>query len=277
LHNNHPPARPPWWIRAADLIAGALFALALVSIVTGGGRISLGGLVLSVTRPQPPLIEASVILLIRAVIWRGAGAIRRLPLVLILAVFMVGLVSDSTPRRVGDASEYMAMAMSLGRLSGPAVAASDIDDFSYAVWARDYGFTMVSPGLRGQDTRQDFTHFWFYPLLAASFVRLAEAAGAHPNYGFAALNVLLLLATTGAMPVSTLRACSCGGRANHLVARQGAHRGVHFLDARDRIDPVKGLALVDDGGVWRGGHAEPAIRRGACPDARMGGVRPAKA
>jgi len=196
LHSNHQPARPPWWIRAADLIAGALFALALVSIVTGGVRISLGGLVLSVTRPQPPLIEASVILLIRAVIWRGAGAIRRLPLVLILAVFMVGLVSDSTPRRVGDASEYMAMAMSLGRLSGPAVAASDIDKFSYAVWARDYGFTLASSELRGQDTRQDFTHFWFYPLLAAPFVRLAEAAGAHPNYGFAALNVLLLLATT---------------------------------------------------------------------------------
>jgi hypothetical protein len=196
LHSNHPTARPPWWIRAADLIAVALFALALVSIITGGGRISLGRLVLSVTRPQPPLIEASVILLIRAVVWRGRGAIARLPLVLILAVFMVGLVSDSTPRRVGDASEYMAMAMSLGRLSGPAVAASDIDTFSYAIWARDYGFTLVSPGLRGQDTRQDFSHFWFYPLLAAPFVRLAEAAGAHPNYGFAALNILLLLVTT---------------------------------------------------------------------------------
>jgi hypothetical protein len=196
LHSNHPPARPPWWIRAADLLAGALFALALASIITGGVRVSLGGLVLSVTRPQPPLIEASVILLIRALIWRGPGAIGRPALVLILAVFMVGLVSDSTPRRVGDASEYMAMAMSLGRLSGPAVAPSDIDAFSYAIWARDYGFTLASPGLRGQDARQDFTHFWFYPLLAAPFVRLAEAVGAHPNYGFAALNVLLLLVAT---------------------------------------------------------------------------------
>jgi len=195
LHANHPPTRLPWWTRTLDLIAVALFALALVSIIAGGVRISLGGLVLSVTRPQRPAIEASVILLIRAVIWRGRGAVGRLPLVLILAVFTVGLVSDSTPRRVGDAGEYMVMAMSLGRLSGPAVAASDIDRFSYAAWANDYWFTMASPGPRGQDTRQDFTHFWFYPLLAAPFVRLAEALGAHPNYGFTVLNVLLLLVT----------------------------------------------------------------------------------
>jgi hypothetical protein len=195
LPSDPSPARPPWWIRAADLIACLLLVLALVSLVTGGGQISTGRFAVSATRPGRLLAEACAILLLRTIVWRGAGAVGRRMLVLVLAGFLAGLVCDSTPRRVGDAGEYMAMAMSLGRFSGPAVAPSDVEAFSYAVWAHDHGFTLASPGLRGRDTRQDFAHFWFYPLLAAPFVRLAHSVGLHPNFGFATLNVLLLLVT----------------------------------------------------------------------------------
>jgi hypothetical protein len=189
------PARPPWWIRAADLTACLLLVLALVSLVTGGGRISIGGFAVSATRPGRLLAQSCAILLLRTIVWRGNGAVGRRMFVVVLAGFLAGLAFDSTPRRVGDAGEYVAMAMSLGRFSGPAVAPSDVEAFSYAVWAHDHGFTLASPGLRGLDNRQDFAHFWFYPLLAAPFVRLAQAIGLHPNFGFATLNALLLLAT----------------------------------------------------------------------------------
>jgi hypothetical protein len=196
LPSDPSPARPPWWIRAADLIACLLLVLALVSLITGGGRISLGGFAVSATRPGRLLAEACAILLLRTIVWRGAGAVGRRMLVVVLASFLAGLACDSAPRRVGDAGEYMVMAMSLGRFSGPAVALSDAEAFSRAVWSGDYGFTLASPPLRGRDNRQDFAHFWFYPLLAAPFVRLAHSIGLHPNFGFAALNVLLLLVTT---------------------------------------------------------------------------------
>jgi hypothetical protein len=113
LPSDPSPARPPWWIRAADLIACLLLVIALVSLVTGGGQISIGRFAVSATRPGRLLAEACAILLLRTIVWRGAGAVGRRMLVLVLAGFLAGLACDSTPRRVGDAGEYMAMAVLL--------------------------------------------------------------------------------------------------------------------------------------------------------------------
>jgi hypothetical protein len=193
--HKQPREHPPWWVRAADLAALALVGLAVLAFLTGGARTTIAGLPLSVTRPAHLVAEAAVILLLRALAWRRAGAPGDLLLMAAFAAFVLSLAGDSGPRRVGDGSEYMAMARQLGRLSGPTIGPEDIEYFSQQPWGDIDGHRAGDQGLRGADQRQDFIHFWFYPLLAAPLVRLAEAVGVHPNWGFTALNVLLLLGT----------------------------------------------------------------------------------
>jgi hypothetical protein len=110
------------------------------------------------------------------------------------ALLLLALVATSRPQRVGDAREYLAMAMNLARLAPPALSAADIvrvqrqcDQFHFT------GLPLAMPALRAPDGRQDFYHFWFYPALAVPEIWLTSLAGLHPNYGFAALNVLMLM------------------------------------------------------------------------------------
>lgn len=114
---------------------------------------------------------------------------------LLLAVWLTGMVAMATPRRVGDASEYVAMALNLSRLRPPALSAADFAEID-AAFARHPGeFELATrrlPELQGTDGRQDMPHMWVYPLLAVPFVFAATAIGAPPAWGFVALNTVLL-------------------------------------------------------------------------------------
>lgn len=105
------------------------------------------------------------------------------------------LVAGSTPRHVGDAGEYLAMAVNLARLSSPSLTAAQIAEARTRL-PEGAGAQLTQPELRAPDGRQDFAHFWFYPLLAAPFVRVALWLGLDPYFGFTVLNILLLAGLT---------------------------------------------------------------------------------
>lgn len=50
------------------------------------------------------------------------------------------------------------------------------------------------PDLVGSDGRQDFLHFFLYPLVVAPALPVVTALGAHPNWAFTVVNALLLAA-----------------------------------------------------------------------------------
>jgi len=107
---------------------------------------------------------------------------------------LLALLATSRPERVGDAREYLAMALNLARLGPPALSSADIvrvqrqcDQLHFT------GLPLATPALRASDGRQDFFHFWFYPALAVPGIWLTGLAGLHPNYAFVALNVLMLM------------------------------------------------------------------------------------
>jgi len=119
-------------------------------------------------------------------------------------LLVLALLATSRPERVGDAREYLAMAMNMASLGPPALSQADIarvelqcDQLHIA------GTPLTIPALGGSDGRQDFFHFWFYPALAVPLMWLAEAAGLNPNLGFVALNVLMLM---GALWIASRRA-----------------------------------------------------------------------
>ena len=109
-----------------------------------------------------------------------------------LAGLLLSLISQSTPRQVGDTGEYVVMSLNLAHFSRPSLTADDLAR-ARALFPGDAGTGLEMPQLRAPDNRQDLPHFWFYSLLAAPFVRAAEAIGAHPIAGFTMLNVALLL------------------------------------------------------------------------------------
>src|SRR5207302_1947473 len=102
------------------------------------------------------------------------------------------LIGRSEPRLVGDSGEYIAMSLNFAQFSRPSLTPQQLADVITYV-PGDAGSRLVIPSFRGADGRQDFPHFWFYPMLAAPFVRLAVALGIQPTTGFAILNGLLLL------------------------------------------------------------------------------------
>ena len=114
--------------------------------------------------------------------------------------FAIALVSVSPLRMVGDAGEYVAMAVNLGRLAPPSLSEAEIAEARTFV-PGDAGVRLDKPWLKAPDGRQDFPHFWFYSLIAAPFVRAAETAGSHPLAGFRFLNLALLFALVALLAV----------------------------------------------------------------------------
>jgi len=109
-------------------------------------------------------------------------------------LLLLALLATSRLERVGDAREYLAMALNLARLAPPALSPADIvrvqrqcDQLHFT------GLPLATPALRASDGRQDFFHFWFYSALAVPGIWLAEVVGLNPNLGFVALNVLMLM------------------------------------------------------------------------------------
>jgi hypothetical protein len=185
-------------LRILLLAAAACLLLASVLIVvTGGGELRLARARISATQAGRPAVMGFVLLLVGSMVapptrhdgrWFGLSWIG----------LILSLVSLSNPRRVGDGAEYLAMAISLGEGSAPSVSGGVIARVP-AFFPGDDGIQLVDPNYRGADGRQDYTHFWLYPLLAAPFVRAALAANVHPLFGFTALNLALLLLATAVM------------------------------------------------------------------------------
>lgn len=171
--------------------AGAcLLGLAALVWWTGGGQLESPLLSVSIMSAARLVLVACVLLLLAALDRAGRGA----PAMFVAALLglMLALAAESRLRPVGDAGEYLAMSLNLARLSPPSLSADELARLE-ALYPGDVTTRLVMPEYRARDGRQDFPHFWFYPLLAAPFVRAAPAVGAPPLAGFAAVNLLLLL------------------------------------------------------------------------------------
>jgi len=120
---------------------------------------------------------------------RGAAAL------FLFVLFCVLLIGSSTPRRVGDGVEYWAMTENLAGLRPPSVSRGDLLRLERTARTIDAGFDespLRFPHLVGADGRQDFPHFWLYPLINVPGRWVAHAARLHPNWAFTLTNVALL-------------------------------------------------------------------------------------
>jgi hypothetical protein len=176
--------------RVLDGVGIALLVLALLWSLRGGLVVDWGPLQLTMSRPSRLLTEAFAVLLARQAVWPSPGRPGRLLLVLFLAGLLCGASGESRPRWLGDGLEYLAMSLNLARGSPPALTGEELR-LAAATFGDPEELIRV-PELVGADGRQDFPHFWFYPLLGAPFVRAAAALGVSPIFGFSALNLLLL-------------------------------------------------------------------------------------
>lgn len=112
----------------------------------------------------------------------------------------LALASASPPRRTGDAHQYLAMALQLQALRPPSL--SPTDQAALTAWIEaqppDSGFPGSEAALRQpaliRDGRQEFSHFWLYPLLTTPALTVAKLVGAHPVTAFLATNSLLFTA-----------------------------------------------------------------------------------
>ena len=149
-------------------------------------------------------------------------------LALLYAALLVVLIVTSTPRHSGDAAEYLGMSNNLRQLRAPALNEAELAEARalFQKWGSGYdtpGAFQAIPELRGDDGRQDFLHFWFYPLLAAPGLALTDALGRHPTYAFALTNLF----TAGHCRGGSCPPAPLGGRgsplrrANRLVGGQG--------------------------------------------------------
>lgn len=126
---------------------------------------------------------------------------RLAPIALCFAFVLTVLLSLSAiPRRGGDAHQYLAMAMQLSQLRPPSL--SPTEESAYRAWleaqAPESGFPDGTRAIRQpaliRDGRQEFSHFWVYPLLAAPATGIATVVGAHPLTAFTITNASLLAA-----------------------------------------------------------------------------------
>ena len=122
---------------------------------------------------------------------RAALIDRILPMVLCCAFALsVALSLAASPRRSGDAHQYVALAIQLSQLRPPSLSPGE--EAAYREWLAtqppssgfpDGALAVRQPALI-RDGRQEFSHFWLYPLLAAPATAIATAVGAHPMAAF---------------------------------------------------------------------------------------------
>lgn len=101
----------------------------------------------------------------------------------------------SIPRRVGDGGEYVVMARQLAAGRAPSVTAAELRDARAALAELGSGFEtslLDYPALVGRDGRQDFLHFFLYPLIVAPALLAVSALEWHPNWAFTVVNAALL-------------------------------------------------------------------------------------
>lgn len=119
---------------------------------------------------------------------------------LLSIAFVLALVLSlaASPRRTGDAHQYIAMALQFAEWRPPSLSRGD--EASYRTWLQsqpmESGFpdgarAVRQPALIRED-RQEFSHFWLYPLLATPALTLTSMLGAHPLVAFTITNAFLL-------------------------------------------------------------------------------------
>jgi hypothetical protein len=118
-----------------------------------------------------------------------------LPATTVFVLFCAALALTSTPRRVGDGVEYWAMAEQLAAFRPPSAAAGDLTRLEGEAQRIGQGFDVSPvrfPHLVGADGRQDFPHFWLYPLANVPALWLTHAVGVHPNWAFTLTNCVMI-------------------------------------------------------------------------------------
>ncbi|HEU5434731.1 MAG TPA: hypothetical protein VFU81_23860, partial [Thermomicrobiales bacterium] len=122
---------------------------------------------------------------------------------------IVGLSLRAPLLRTGDAQQYVAMADALAHLRPPSFSPADVASFK--AWMASQptasyypdAVNAIDQGNLRAGGRQEFSHFWLYPLAAAPFVRAVESFGLHPGYGLFVANALLLAGALVALSRTT--------------------------------------------------------------------------
>jgi hypothetical protein len=188
------------------VVVGLAGLLALVSALAwnlGGFSDRLGPFTLSVRRPTRPLEIAFTLLLLRETTSASASSRSRLRFALVYAGLLLALAAGSPIRLPGDGPEYAAMALNLAGGRPPALLKAERDAAERTLSLRSGELTDGRAGLLGADGRQDFHHFWVYPLLASPAVAFLQAAGVSPLVGFTAVNVALLVLAAAVLHART--------------------------------------------------------------------------
>lgn len=132
---------------------------------------------------------------LRSLTWPAS---RMMTLVLGTALVLVTLLSlAAPPRRTGDAHQYLVMALQLSQLRPPSLSAAE--ESHYQAWfisePASSGFPDGARAIRQpalvREGRQEFSHFWLYPLIATPAVLLTNALAVHPLSAFVITNALL--------------------------------------------------------------------------------------
>ncbi len=191
--HGHSAAKALSTVRRTFLAAGAaMLVVAGIAAIFGGVQFSLGAVHVSVTSAPRILFQAAVLLLLAQLSQRPLAS---RGLVAAIAFVLVAAVWGSPARRVGDGFEYLAMALNLAEGQPPSLAPQDFPAVTRKPAAHEDP-TWDQPAathLRGRDGRYDFAHFWMYSLAAAPFVAGAGVLGLHPNTGFTAVNLVLVV------------------------------------------------------------------------------------
>jgi hypothetical protein len=98
---------------------------------------------------------------------------------------------------VGDGGEYFVMAQQIASGRAPSLTAAELHEAKTQLQELGSGFEtslLDYPDLLAADGRQEFLHFFLYPLLVAPAVPVARVLGLHPNAAFTLINALLLSA-----------------------------------------------------------------------------------
>jgi hypothetical protein len=115
--------------------------------------------------------------------------------VALVSLWLLAMILMASPRRVGDASEYVAMAMNMAEWKPPALSDEDFTRIGTELVGHAGEFELTTrrlPELRGTDRRQDMPHMWLYALLAAPGVAVTSQIGVSPAWAFVGVNVLLV-------------------------------------------------------------------------------------
>ena len=171
-----------------------LFWGAAVGALLGHGpRMSLGPVRISALDASRAAFQAALVTAVAIACWRAFSR-SRVAVMATVAVVVVTAVIDSAPRRVGDGSEYMAMALHMADGHGPTFDEAARQQLTSRLetlgWLDGTSLTGLLPTADG---RWEFVHFWLYSAVVAPFAQASMVVGAHPNVGFTFVNAAMLL------------------------------------------------------------------------------------